>query len=457
MGVQLFTNGASSTLSGTLSQGGTTMTLAAGTGSKFPSVTGSDFFLVTLFTKDVGGVEQNIEVVKVTARVGDTLTIVRDFENITGQSGGFAYDGTATTVFVHLRWTAASAGGMLQKSGNLAGLADNAVARANLGLGNVNNTSDANKPISAAQQTALDAKAPVNNAALTGNTTVDRLNGGATSGLKNAIMNGCRRISLRGNGAAVLGANRLGADGVVTFIGGWSSITGTQISQEAGPNDTRFTSGALHYVALGTMTGASGSILFQDRIEAADSAQLGGKSITVSCKLMSWVTAPSNYYYRIYKANAKNDFTGTTLVAQSPSYGAMVLYTAVEQAYTFTLAAADSVNGLHIECAAEYTGAVGASSYLFQGDVQCKASSKLEPFELRPIALELALRRRYLRKQAVWVGTSTARTVIPIDMVKTPTIAGGGTGYISTGTDKDTLVCYQTTAELRTLTLDSEL
>jgi hypothetical protein len=137
MGVQLFTNGASSTLSGTLSQGGTTMTLAAGTGSKFPSVTGSDFFLVTLFTKDVGGVEQNIEVVKVTARVGDTLTIVRDFENITGQSGGFAYDGTATTVFVHLRWTAASAGGMLQKSGNLAGLTDIAAARASLGIDTV--------------------------------------------------------------------------------------------------------------------------------------------------------------------------------------------------------------------------------------------------------------------------------------------------------------------------------
>lgn len=290
-----------------------------------------------------------------------------------------------------------------------------------------------------------------------GTLQVPDINGAATSGLKNAIVNGCRRISLRGNGAAVLGANRLGADGVVTFIGGWSSITGTQIFQEAGPNDPRFTSGALHYVALGTMTGASGFILFQDRIEAADSAQLGGKSITVSCKLMPWVTAPSNYYYRIYKANAKNDFTGTTLVAQSPSYGAMVLNTAVEQAYTFTLAAADSVNGLHIECVAEYTGAVGASSYLFQGDVQCKASSKLEPFELRPIALELALRRRYLRKQAVWVGTSTARTVIPIDMAKTPTITGGGSGFTSTGTTADTLMCYQTTAAVQTLILDAEL
>lgn len=86
----------------------------------------------------------------------------------------------------------------------------------------------------------------------------------------------------------------------------------------------------------------------------------------------------------------------------------------------------------------------------------CEGSQRM-PFELRPIAIEEQLRRRYYRKQAVWVGTSTARTVMPIDMFGTPTITGGGTGYVSTGTDKDTLVCYQTTAGLQTLVLNSEL
>lgn len=278
------------------------------------------------------------------------------------------------------------------------------------------------------------------------------------SGLKNVIVNGCRRISLRGNGVAALGVNRLGADGVVTFIGGWSSITGTQILQESGPNDPRFTSGALHYVALGTMTGASGYVIFKDYVEAADSALLGGKSVSVSCKLTAWGTAPTNYYYRVYKANAKNDFTGTTLVTQSPSYGAMTPTATAEQAHTFTLAASDSVNGLRVECVAEYTGAVGAGSYLFQGDVQCRASSQLEPFELRPIALEYLLRQRYLRQQSVWVSSSsTTKTNYPIGMFKTPTISGGGAGFNSTGTDKDTLVCYQTTAAQQTLILDAEL
>lgn len=51
----------------------------------------------------------------------------------------------------------AGTGDMLN-SDNLGGLTNFAVARANLGLGNVNNTSDANKPVSVAQQAALDNK-----------------------------------------------------------------------------------------------------------------------------------------------------------------------------------------------------------------------------------------------------------------------------------------------------------
>ena len=73
---QLFANNAYSALLGALSAVATSLTVAAGTGDRFPSPSGTDYFLLTL--ADVsGGTESAWEIVKVTARVGDVLTIER--------------------------------------------------------------------------------------------------------------------------------------------------------------------------------------------------------------------------------------------------------------------------------------------------------------------------------------------------------------------------------------------
>lgn len=114
MGIQLFTNNAASQLSGTLPAGGTTLVCSAGQGSRFPTPTGGDFFYLTIYTKDVYANEQEIEIVKVTARSSDTMTIVRDIEQITGEIAGFAYNGGSTTVYLEMRWTAGCVDNMVQ-------------------------------------------------------------------------------------------------------------------------------------------------------------------------------------------------------------------------------------------------------------------------------------------------------------------------------------------------------
>ena len=183
----LFSNGAKTTVNGSLTQGGTVLVLAFNTGNFFPSPTEGNFFYGTLYEKDLAGIETRIEVVKVINRVADTLTLERDVETLTGQVGGFFYpSGAGATVYFELRVTAGVMQGLVQTADQILALESKSdtdhthtelyepknaniqahlvsatnphgVTRAQVGLGNVNNTSDANKPVSTAQAEAIAA------------------------------------------------------------------------------------------------------------------------------------------------------------------------------------------------------------------------------------------------------------------------------------------------------------
>lgn len=79
----LFANDAKSTLAGTLSNVGLSLNLATGTGALFPSPTGGDYFMMTLIDAATGLIK---EILKVTARTGDTCTIVRAQEGTGAQT-----------------------------------------------------------------------------------------------------------------------------------------------------------------------------------------------------------------------------------------------------------------------------------------------------------------------------------------------------------------------------------
>lgn len=76
----LFSNDASTTLQSGIGAGATTATLAAGTGALFPNPTTGEAYFTTLLDAST---QQTKEIVLVTARAGDTITIVRGQQGTT--------------------------------------------------------------------------------------------------------------------------------------------------------------------------------------------------------------------------------------------------------------------------------------------------------------------------------------------------------------------------------------
>lgn len=80
MGVKV-TNNAYGTLSAGIASGDTTITLDGGQGARFPTLGAGDYFYGTLIDTS-----NNIEVVKVTARSTDSMTVVRGQDNTTARA-----------------------------------------------------------------------------------------------------------------------------------------------------------------------------------------------------------------------------------------------------------------------------------------------------------------------------------------------------------------------------------
>lgn len=68
----LYTNNATSTLAAGIAIGATSLSVQTGHGARFPSPAGVDYFYLTLTDAS-----SNIEIVRVTARSTDSMTIVR--------------------------------------------------------------------------------------------------------------------------------------------------------------------------------------------------------------------------------------------------------------------------------------------------------------------------------------------------------------------------------------------
>ena len=105
-------NNASATLAAGITSTATSVTLQSGQGALFPIIVAGQFFFATLVDSS-----NNLEIVKVTARSGDTLTVVRGQDGTTGR----AY---AAGDKIELRLVAAVFSELIQRDGGVAMTAD---------------------------------------------------------------------------------------------------------------------------------------------------------------------------------------------------------------------------------------------------------------------------------------------------------------------------------------------
>ena len=136
--MQLFANNASSTLASAVNATDNTLVLASGEGTRFPAPSGEDYFLLTL--TQGAGLESSWEIVKCTARAGDSLTVDRAQENTSGLvwSAGTKADLRITAAVMGTAITPTIWGSIPDQPPVIAAGADAAAARTAIGAGTSN-------------------------------------------------------------------------------------------------------------------------------------------------------------------------------------------------------------------------------------------------------------------------------------------------------------------------------
>lgn len=260
----VFANFASSTLGAAITSGATSLTVRSGTGDLFPTPTGLEFFYLTLENRTSTGTTR--EIVKVTARTSNTMTIVRAQEGTT--AAAFPRGTTAA-----LRITAAGLESLRSSTvddwdvpGNLT-VGGNATVTGNIVL---NGTVAVEDSVLVGASIEVDGQASVGTLFTIGNATVsgNLLLNGVLASDGGLVVDGDVSISdgglTVGDNASVTGnvsvggtlsVNEIAVDGLA--IVDEADISGTEESQP-------FPSGKIMKMGVATTAGSSGVATYPD-------------------------------------------------------------------------------------------------------------------------------------------------------------------------------------------------
>lgn len=198
---------------------------------------------------------------------------------------------------------------------------------------------------------------------------------------KNRLINGDMAIDQRNEGSA---QTFTAAAAVAYCIDRWyASCTGANITGQrvAGTSPNQF---AYRLTGAASVTG----VLFGQRIEAANIADLVSADVAVSLKVKS--SSLTSLTWTAYYANAADDFSAKTQIATGTI--SSISSTLAAKSFTFN-AGANAANGICIE----FTGGALLATHTLQIEVvQLESGTTATAFERRLYSERLAACRRYL-------------------------------------------------------------
>lgn len=290
-----------------------------------------------------------------------------------------------------------SVGGVTSVAGKMGAVS---LEKADVGLQNVDNTADADKPLSAAQIAALGTKFDNSGGTITGNVSVPRLNGGQLAGFRNHIINGNFDIWQRGesftveSGVQAYAADRMlmsPVNAAVTLAR--TSLVGTFRQRNTGAASAM------------SVTGQTGLSYFTLEQRVEDVAALAGTTATFS---IYSTAAVATAYFRIVQSFGSGG--SATVTTDLP-------ITAVEGEHGDTrwvaTGAVPSIAGKTVGAGAYMTVAIivapnTATQTTVLYGMQAERGPVATPFEQRSYGMELSLCRRYYRLNGNAVGVCIA-------------------------------------------------
>lgn len=295
------------------------------------------------------------------------------------------------------------------------------------------------------------------------------VSGGLT--MRNRVINGCCRVKQRSS-VSLTTSNQFGE--VDRMMGSYVSGSAGTLTQVVGGNAAGMT--FKRAVGFTGVTLSSGYITFRHRIEALNTLDLSGQTVTVSAKVYHDYGSTTNVKIGLRKASASDNFSSTSAIGTDTNV-AVATATNTVVSGTYTLGSTDGDNG--IEIVIYHDSASVATKNFVIGDIQLTLGTEVEQMERRSYGTELALCQRYFFANTDGIGAcyltgygtspganAVATYSLPVPMRASPTIAIGstsnGSSFTSGATNKQSawFAATVTTASaprIDTFTASSEL